>query len=224
MGREEIDTIKGVVDAMLTFFDDMGARTNLNDKFRQCGFEGTASAALKMDVFRFLAYLSASDGVIGWNECDYIGEVTDFSITPQQLNEFIVNSNTYSEEFETEPPLSLKILVQLDNGIYESGGTLHEDSSSILMQLYATVAKGLIECNFDSVDDCDEDLKKDFMNYMNMMKHFINKELKKRHIDVIFDGNKKKDSTVKAPKKNQCKRNDKTDSDDESVKAPKKKV
>lgn len=177
---------------------------------------------LKIDLISFLAYLAASDGVISWKESRYIGELFDLHLTPKKLNDFIVEKDIYSTEFEQRPPIMMQIFVAFDNAIYNSpvARMFDEELGDGLLNLYVILARGLIESNDRTTDAMDENEEKDVQIYLGMLQNYIDENTEKHHTDIILEYSKstKKciDGSVRAPQKNQ--------GNTGSVKAPRKKL
>lgn len=178
--------------------------------------------ALKMDLIRYLAYMAASDGVISWNESRYIGNLFDIYMTPDKLNNFIIENDIYSTEFEQKTPMMLQLFVAFDNAVYNSpiAADFSEELSDGLLKLYILLGKGLIESNDRSVDNMDNGEEENLKIYLNMIQNYIDENTEKHHTDIITGYEKKQDSNhtggVIAPKKD-SKANG-------SVKAPRKKM
>lgn len=188
------------------------------DLGNEIGFD----AILKLDMLYFLAYLSASDGVISWKESRYIGELLDLHMTPDKLNNFIIEKDIYSTEFEQRTPMMMQIFVAFDNAIYNSpaAADLEEELGAGLMKLYLLLAKGLIESNDRTIDDMDENEEKDLRLYLGMLQNYIDENTERHHTDIITGYEKKQNSResggVTAPEKDQKYSG--------SVKAPRKKI
>lgn len=196
-----MEDIREVLETMYNILDDIGEKSNLNEKLADAGVK--ASAILKVDIVHFLAYLAASDGVISWNEARYIGNLIGASMTPDKLNELIVENDLYSEEFEETVPMTLQMMVKVDNAVYESSAHVDIEAGEAVLTTYLLVGRGLVESNGVTVDTMDPDMKSDFENYLGMMKHYIDENTEKHHTDIICDyGKKKKTDGVKAPRKN----------------------
>ncbi len=182
--------------------------------------------ALKTHLLYFLAYLSASDGVLSWKECRYISDLLDINITPNRLNEIIIEKDLYSTRFENDVPLLLQIFVAFDNAIYEipQADFIDEELGSVLFNIFGILAAGLIEANGRTMDDMDENEEADLQTYLGMMQKYIDDNTERHHTDLITGYTKNTDyelndeddvSGVKAPKKNQ--------KNNGAVKAPSKK-
>ncbi len=185
--------------------------------------DGFFVRALKLHLVYFLSYLAASDGVISWSESQYISGLFDMFLTPDRLNEIIIENDLYSTRFENEVPILLQIFVAIDNAIYgmPQASFIDEELGSVLFKLYAILAKGLIEANGRTVDDLDENEEEDLQAYLGMLQKYIDENTEKHHVDLITgyskhmeDDNEKKGG-VRAPKKDEKRKG--------AVKAPKKK-
>lgn len=84
-------------------------------------------------------------------------------MTPDKINNLIIEKDIYSTEFEQRPPMMMQIFVAFDNAIYNSPATaeFEEELGDGLMKLYVILAKGLIESNDRTTDDMDENEEKD---------------------------------------------------------------
>ena len=218
-----MEEIKELLETMYSVLDDLGEKTNLNEKLEDAGVK--ASAILKVDIVHFLAYLAAADGAISWGESRYIGNLVGTNMTPEKLNDIIVGNNLYSEEFEEEPPMTLQMMVTVDNALYESSAHTDLEAGQAVLMTFLAAGKGLVESNGTSIHNMDPDLKNDFENYLGMMQEYIDENTKKHHTDIICDyGKRKKADGVRAPKKNSESNMASFSMNRGSVKAPKKRA
>ena len=204
--KEMFKKICGLSETMAEMAD-LHEKMGLDEDFE-------VSSLLKIDIFCFLAYLAASDNIISWNETRYISELLDLNLTPNKLNELIIEKNIYSTEFESKPPMMLQLFVALDNAIYESGAAIDEELGSVLMKFYMVAGIGLVESNGESVEDEEFTVKSDFEIYINMMRAYLEKNTLRHHTDIIFNYSKNGYS----------KENNVTKNGSGVVKAPKKKM
>ena len=218
----EVKNLKTAVQQMYQICDQMEEKTNFRENMG-LHEDATVTNILKMNLICFMAYLAASDGVVSWKECRFIGEIMDVRMTPAKLNEIIQDNNIYSTEFEEDPPMILRIFVAMDNTLYENGIDNSTELGDALFELYRFVTVGLIEANGRSSETMEEGEREDAQTYLGMMRNYIDDNTEKHHTDIILDygknhKRKKKDddSGVKAPEKNQKAAG--------SVKAPKKKM
>ena len=73
------------------------------------------NGALEYDLMRFFGYLIASDGYVGRGECDMFTAITGYECGIDSLKELIEDNNLYSYDFESTPPISLKLLINALN-------------------------------------------------------------------------------------------------------------
>lgn len=136
------------------------------------GFDDPSDAAngVKVEIAMFLMYLSASDGEIKWEEASTISELCDLNLTPQSLSDFIRENNIYSTEFENKVPISLKLLVTVDNQIVENNMENEVDAGyDTLINAYYEIAKVFMA----SDDDVDINEKNDCNIYLDMMRNYV---------------------------------------------------
>ncbi len=217
----EVAKLKSLMKGMYDICDQINEKTNFSERF-DLEEQVTVSKILMINTLHYLAYLSASDGVISWKECRFIGDILDLHITSSSLNNVIHNSNIYSTEFEETVPVCLQIFVSMDNAMYQSG--LGDDSSvsEALFELYRVLVVGIEEANGRTAETMDPTVEKDARAYLTMMRKYMDDNLEKDHTDILFDMDKhgekgwktvdlgtftvsgkevKKSGSVKAPKK-----------------------
>lgn len=171
----------------------------------------------EVEMISFLAYIAASDGVISWKESRFISELLGQSVTPNKLNQFIIDKDIYSEEFEQTVPACMQIFVAFDNAVYESNGSMDTESSEMLYTIYLLLSKAMIEYDGKVMDSLNESDLEDLVNYLTMLRAYMEENLVSHHTDVITGYTKTPKSVdieegIKAPKKNAAR----------EVKAPKK--
>ena len=161
----------------------------------------------KLQMAEFAMYLSASDGTIEWEEARMIAQYFDLPLTQDSIADFIREHNIYSTEFESNPPVILKTLVDADQRLYEAGALSDPDdeaASELLFKTYKAIANELINCDGDE----DENEVKDANIYLGMMDEYLNENLVTRRRGVSgFRKNSTTSTTgftksgVQAPKK-----------------------
>lgn len=217
----EIQALKEAVSQMYKVCDQMEEKTNFHET---TGIQNDISISdiLKANVLYYMAYLAASDGVISWDETQFIGEILDMHVTPSKLNDLIKENNIYSTEFEEDPPIVLKIFVAMDNALYQNGIKTQTDLGEALLDFYRLITVGLVEANGRTGETMMPEEREGAQLYLGMMRSYIEGNTEKIHTDIILDYGKcrrikdRGSGGVRAPKKNR--------SVSGSVKAPKKKV
>ena len=151
--------LKIIVDEMCEAIDKIGGLTGLTEDL------GTIA---RVEMGLFMMYLSASDGMVSWEEAKLISDTCGLNLTVESLAEFIDENNLYSEAFERQVPVSLKILVAADNVLHEEGG---EVSGSLeLIESDRALGIGLINAD-EKVDPNEE---RDMDIYLKMMTDYRN--------------------------------------------------
>lgn len=201
--------LKHVLNSVYELCESVAEKGNLYEVLEiEEGFP--LSNILKLDLMCFLAYLAAADGVISWKECRYIGSLFDVNITPDKLNELIMEKDIYSVEFETTVPKMLQLFVACDNSIYSAGVELEEEFGKSLISLYMILGQGLVESNGRSVNDDYFPEKSDFEIYLRMLQSYVEDNTERHHVDIFITYSKtgskvmdqcQKDGSVKAPQK-----------------------
>lgn len=159
--------------------DMKGALASLEEMFssiaEKAGLDAEDSKLLvRMDLLKFMLYLSASDGHVSWDEVDIIGEICGMPSTPDASGKFIREHNIYSTEFEQTVPESFKMLVQLDNALLDAGINLAGNASETTLKVYQMVGTLLIS----SDGTVHENEERDFNIYINMMRRFRDENYK----------------------------------------------
>lgn len=187
--------VKRLIKATCEFMNTVGSIVDL---------DADAGEGLKNELAMFLMYLSASDGEISWEEASSIGELCDINLTPQKMSNFIKEHNVYSVEFENKPPISLQLLVLVENKLYESN-LLDEvpDGCEMLIETYKNVA----QLHMESDGYVSSSEKVDYKIYIEMMERYANQNSLRRKKTISgFTKNAGKitaptKSGVSAPKK-----------------------
>lgn len=160
---------------------------------------------IQFELIFFVAYLSASDGIISHKETQFIEDYLELTITPQELNELIQEQNIYSVEFEKKLPTTFETFVLFDNTIIDLGVEVDDYSSELMLRVYELVGKEFVSCD----EDTSSSEESDFNIYMGMLRSYVRKNLKKKDTDVILNYTKQgagviapaKSGDVVAPKK-----------------------
>lgn len=182
--------VKELYEKALAYYEKVGNRPEFDGLL-----EGmTVKELLRLEVARFLMYLSASDGQILQEEVEfvseYLGEVEE-ELTPESVNELIKENNIYSREFENTAPMILRFTVMADNKAYEAGEFADSMPSEMLVDMFKSIGQDFIACD----GDVDEQELADWETYMKTLNNYI-----KTHLHKFQDGNRS-DGAVVAPAK-----------------------
>lgn len=166
--------LKNLVTQMYVLADKMdegplGLAQNTNLILRDC---------IRTELLCYLMYLSAADGTIVWQEARFIRDYLEYDLTIEDINQLIVQNQIYSTQFEEKVPFSMQVFVKADNTIYEVGcetGIFSNVSvSELFYSLFEQLGEELLACDGNVSDDEIHDLTK----YLNMLKNYINSEVK----------------------------------------------
>lgn len=154
--------------------------------------------ALKIDLARYMMYLSASDGKIEWSEANNISQYLEMNLPPEAVNQLIRNNNIYSTDFEQEVPGSCKAIVSADNALWDNGDR-ETCGADLLLTVYKAVGEELIKAD----NDVDDNEKQDYTIYINTLENYINGNDKFKMGGGVYTGLKKNSSgsRVDAPMK-----------------------
>lgn len=138
----------------------------MNDVCEKNGLEKDTGRCIDYDLLNFLLYLSASDGNVSWDEVEFISEFVDLNITPQAAINYIKENDICTEEFEQKIPVSLNILLQIDNALNEqTDDDKHSQFSRVWLDSMARIGYKLLTTD----NDASEDEVRDYHIYMNML-------------------------------------------------------
>lgn len=169
--------LKEMVDKMYEVGDNcdkgpLGLAQKTNLTLREC---------IKAELITYLMYLSAADGTIAWQEARFIRDYMEYDFTIEEINQLIVKKQIYSTKFEEKVPLSIQVLVKSDNMIYDAGldvGVFNDLSlSGSLYLVFEELGNEFIACDGEVSDNEIRDLTK----YLNMLKNYINSEIKDKN-------------------------------------------
>ena len=173
--KELIDSICSAIEAAVKSIPEIG--------------QDGGDALARIDIAKFMMYLSASDGEIKWEEAEAISFYCGLDITPNTLGQFIRENNIYSTEFESTAPATLQLLVLLSNAL---------DNPEISEGFITTcneIGKQLILSD-GYVNDNEVS---DYNIYINMMERYLDENLDSRK--SVISGFVKPGGSVSAPSK-----------------------
>ena len=194
--------LKNLVDQMYGLNDtldegSLGLARNTNTTLREC---------IQVELLSYLMYLSAADGNIAWQEASFIRDYIEYNLTTDEIHQFVVENQIYSTEFEEKVPLSMQVFVRADNAVFDTNGYNDSLGSELLFTVFESLGKEFLACD----DEVSDDEIRDLTIYLNMLKNYINSEVKskKEHLlnlresdyienkesDLNNDGNEEEES------------------------------
>ena len=159
--------LKEEVRSMCALIDSAGDIADVEDM----------SCAARIEMAKYLMYLSASDGEIKLSEAAVISEVLDFGVDTQWISSFIREHNVYSVDFENTCPPVFMLLVILDNDRYSKGTSGRCAASEMMLELYKKLGVELLL----SDGRPDDKEKADFGIFIGMLNQYLNDNLLSRN-------------------------------------------
>lgn len=124
---------------------------------------------LQRDIAQFIMYLSAADGAISYEELQVYKTITGFGgDTIQSIRNYIQENNIYSTDFESEPPLIMKLFNIAERNAIMCGANFEQSILDSVVDLYELIGKILI--SIDGGITYSE--KRDFNIFMNTIKEY----------------------------------------------------
>ena len=154
---------------------------------------------IKIDLLKFLMYLSASDGTISYEESNFINEYLDWDLSPDFIKSFIKEHHIYSVDYETEVPFSMQLFVAADNTLYDKQGYNEYLFSQLLLQVYTILGKEFLECDSNVTDNEVQDLT----IYLTTLQNFIQTEVKSKISTMTMENDKGGNTGTDSVKKNE---------------------
>lgn len=154
---------------------------------------------IKIDLLKFLMYLSASDGTISYEESNFINEYLDWDLSPDFIKSFIKEHHIYSVDYETEVPFSMQLFVAADNTLYDKQGYNEYLFSQLLLQVYTILGKEFLECDSNVTDNEVQDLT----IYLTTLQNFIQMEVKSKISTMTMENDKGGNTGTDSVKKNE---------------------
>ena len=142
--------------------------------------------AFTLDVVNFILYLSASDGHVTWREADYLSDLMDMRVTPDDMREIIKEHNVYSVEFEEKVPLSLQLFVKADKWMMSLGKKDKANlAQTVVDGFYKMVGRDFIKCD----GDVDDNELQDLDIYLGTLRDYVRRELDMGTAKASYGGN-----------------------------------
>ena len=141
----------------------------------------TLKKCIQVELCSYLMYLSAADGKIAWQEASFIRDYLDYDLTVDDIHQIIIENEIYSTEFEEKVPLSMKVLVNVDNALYKANGYNDQLGSELLLTLFEGLGKEFLVCNAD----VSENEIRDLSIYLTMLRNYIDCEVNSKNVNSV---------------------------------------
>lgn len=161
--------LKNLVNNMYELCDEIG-----NNLLNQSGSGSQLREAFGMELASFLMYLSASDSHIDSEEARFIRDYVGLDLDARVIKQFVIEQELYSTDYAYKVPITLDLLVKVDNAIFDRDGKNDDLMSELFYQIYGAIGKEFLACDNDISDEEIEHLS----IYLNNIKNFMDSELK----------------------------------------------
>ena len=142
MNYQDVKKAREYIEAVADICDTV-ERKGLWEKPEGC--ELPLRDVFQMDIAKFIMYLSASDGTLSFEELQAYREITGFGgDTIDTIKEFIKENNIYSMDFESEPPLIMKILCTAERYARMLGASFDESILKTIALLYKVIGRIIV--------------------------------------------------------------------------------
>ena len=157
--KNSVEQIYGLCDTMENTLSDGTNQVSLRE-------------ALESDIICFLAYLSASDGTVSWQEANFVNEYFDQNLMPGDIVQLINQVDILSNEFANKPPQTLVLFAIADNVLRDNNISMAGQSLQVYLQFFLDLGKEFLACDNEVTDNEVQKLT----NYLNMMMAYAEKE------------------------------------------------
>lgn len=132
--------------------------------------ERTGKSALKwliLDIVDFTMFLCAADGVLAWQEADYLHDLIGMDMTSDEITSYIKGKQLDSNDFLSTTPFSLTLFATLDDAIENASGKAPDTPAAVLLIKFLTMlGKDLISCDGD-IDDSEKHKLNMYLNNLH---------------------------------------------------------
>ena len=107
---------------------------------------------LRGELLSFAMYLFSSDGIVTLEESQFLNDYLGYDFPPSAIEQIMNNANAYRDGYASAIPATLIAFKNIDNVIYNTGGTNVSSSCDLLIDLYKEFGNEFLACNNDISD------------------------------------------------------------------------
>lgn len=123
---------------------------------------------LRLDIAKFLMYLSFSDEQVSLAEVDFFADVLDYYTDAEEIIQIVKENHIYSTEFETTPPPVIKGASVAQKQLIAYGIVPRRRIVDLIIECFKRVGLCFILC-----DGADERKERDFNIYMKTLNEYV---------------------------------------------------
>ncbi len=132
------------------------------------GHEDKTSRFIRLDLVKFLLYLSTSDDVISEKEAEFFRDYLGYNFESSTIESLVEQFELKKEAYLEETPFSMQVMMQADARIIAYNGQ-NPGAAMALLRVYHALGTPFASCD----DSVAEEEKKDFSQYLSMLKDHI---------------------------------------------------
>lgn len=169
--------LKKYIDQLL----DIGPQVDhiIKTQLKVYDWNNNTKNIIKMELVKYLLYLSNSDGEISYYERDFIETYLDIYLSEEEAESLIMEFNLDKNNFANKQPISFKLLYEFDEVLYKIGKDT--GTTELLYTAYEILGKEFLVC--DGV--CDESEINTYTDYLDSLKKYINTNLDKNNSNTL---------------------------------------
>ena len=138
----------------------------------QQGREEKTAQFLRLDMVKFLLFLSISDDVIAPQEAQFFRDYLGYNFASETIASLIEKFELTHETFETTIPFSMGVLLDADCYILSKSGR-NPGAAMALLRVYHALGSAFVACD----ETIDEQERRDFSAYLSMLQQNIEQRI-----------------------------------------------
>lgn len=147
-------------------FGDVMDEANLG--VSRFGHDEKTARFIRLDMVKFLLYLSTSDDVIHDSEAQFFRDYLGYNFETATITSLIDKFELKKETFQTTVPFSFGVMIEADSIVTAQTGK-NPGAAMALLRVYHALGSAFVQCD----EDVSEEERKDFSEYLTMLRDTI---------------------------------------------------
>ena len=147
-------------------FGDVMDEANLG--VSRFGHDEKTARFIRLDMVKFLLYLSTSDDVIHDSEAQFFRDYLGYNFETATITSLIDKFELKKETFHTTVPFSFGVMIEADSIVTAQTGK-NPGAAMALLRVYHALGSAFVQCD----EDVSEEERKDFSEYLTMLRDTI---------------------------------------------------
>jgi len=132
------------------------------------GREEKTSRFIRLDMVKFLLYLSVSDDIISDEEAQFFKDYLGYNFQSAQIESLVEKFELKEDTFQQTVPFSFGVLLEADRQIIMQSGK-NPGAALALLRVYYALGSAFVTCD----DSVAEEERNDFTAYLKMLQETI---------------------------------------------------